>query len=151
MYRGGINEQRGKTKEERRRLYYSACIWVRVLLAFVVGVLCFYFPAVMGLILAVCAALTMIGNIGIVILRGIDSVWWNRAAEAVFSMVIMVLGIMLYFGKMPWYMPSIALVVNIVYGIALSFIVNPYKAAPVPPERAPLPLFEEEGVPPVTQ
>lgn len=126
MYRGGISERKGKTVEDRKRLYYGTCVWVRLLLAFVVGILSYYHTRNTGIAIAVVGGLTAVGNFGLIQLRGIDSVWWNRGAHSVFSLFIAALGVLIIYKKVPWYFPALFIVVNVLYGIIYSFIVKPY-------------------------
>jgi hypothetical protein len=127
MYVGGVNERQGKTKAQRRILFYGGCLWMRILLAFLVLFISFHGPRVTGLILAVCGAIVAIGNIVPIARFGIDAVWWNRGVHAGFGFLISLTGALLYTGMIPWFIPGLIIIVNIIYGWTHSFIANPFE------------------------
>lgn len=127
MYTGGITEKQGKTKAQRRILFYGGCIWMRLLLAVLVLFLSFHVPRVTGLILAVCGFVVAIGNIIPIVRFGIDAVWWNRGVHVGFGILIGITGALLYVNRIPWFIPGLIVLINVLYGWTHSFIANPFK------------------------
>ncbi len=100
---------------------------MRLTLGLLVLFLCFHAPKVMGLILAVCGAIVATGNIIPIARFGIDAVWWNRGVHVGFGLVIALTGLLVYFDKLPWFLPGIILLLNVLYGYTYSFIANPFE------------------------
>jgi hypothetical protein len=129
MYVGGITEQQGRSVAQRRAFFYGGCIWMRLLVALLALFLSYHAPREVALFLAVCGALAMTGNLLRIGQYGIDAVWWNRGAHALFGLAIFAFGLLTYFNITPWFLPGLILLINVLYGYVDSLLKNPFKTA----------------------
>jgi hypothetical protein len=99
---------------------------MRLLVALLALFLSYHAPREVGLFLAICGALAMTGNLLRIGQYGLDSVWWNRGAHALFGLVIFIFGLLAYFDKIPWFIPGFILLLNVLYGYINSLFVRPF-------------------------
>ena len=124
---GGATEKQGKTLAQRKYLFYGGCLWMRLVLALFVLFMSFHAPHVMGLVVAVCTLIVAITNLAIVGKFGINAVWWNRGVHAGFCLLLTIIGVLVYYNKLPWFLPGLFLLLNVLYGYTYSFIANPFE------------------------
>ncbi len=131
MHVGGITERQGRTPAQRSAFFYGGCIWMRLLVALLALFLSYHAPREIGLFLAICGALAMAGNLFRIGQYGVDAVWWNRGAHAVFGVVIFIFGLLTYFDITPWFIPGLILLANVLYGYINSLLKNPFNTTQV--------------------
>jgi uncharacterized membrane protein YhhN len=104
--------------ERRRLVYYGICIFVRAALIFTVY---HWRNAIFVQALVLAGALFGVMNLGS---RSGGTQWWSKKFQLAMSIIIAILVILVYFGRVkPWVIPA-AMLVSLLGGILQSFVVG---------------------------
>lgn len=123
----GFFERHGYTVEQRKMLFYSACIPVRLLLIVVLFVLAWYLPKTTSWIGVVLGILVFCGSLYFAVHQGCR--WWRPVSGVVVSAAIIAVSIAYLVGGEAVVSPLLigALVLaHLVFGVLWSFKQSPW-------------------------
>jgi len=115
---GGVVEASGATPVQRKNLYYSICIPLRLVLAYIVYKNVNSTP--MKVLVMLLSAFSVYSN-----LLGLNSsrkVWWNRSFHLIVALSVLVSSVA---GKME--LVPILMVLDVLFGLIHSFSIKPWE------------------------
>lgn len=114
-------------------MFYGGCLWMRLLVTILILFISYHVPRETGLFIAICGAMAAAGNIYRIGQYGMDAVWWNRGVHAAFGLVLFVVGLLVYYNHLPWYIPGLVVLLNTFYGFVHSLLVHPFDKSIIRP------------------
>ena len=114
---GGVVEASGATPTQRKNLYYSVCVPLRLILAYIVYKNVNSTP--MKVLVMLLSAFAVYSN-----LLGLNSsrtVWWNRSFHLIVALSMLIFSVA---GKMEFV--PILMVFDVLFGLIHSFSIKPW-------------------------
>ncbi len=106
--------------EDKKPVFYAACIPVRFLYAAITAFLLVHYPNISPLMLAIVNFI-----FGIVFLAWRARTWWVKEAHAGLLLATSFFCLTYYFNLTPFYIPPMLLIIDTLFGFVSSVITNP--------------------------